>query len=170
MRLRFHRKRALRILIRCFTWFHGVIPERRPLQNREASSRSTMRTARFFLFYSVCIPDSLRWSMVNKAIIGCALLLLCTSCAIDGRLYTNKVIPYSSDFNLTPAGSKSCEIDDFKVKEPVSRFNISAEWMTSSVYEEANKAGITNIYYADLRKFSLLGGIFSKTVLIVHGD
>lgn len=107
---------------------------------------------------------------MSKILLGCVVLLLCTSCAIDGRLFTSKVIPYSTDFNQTPAGSKSCEIDDFKVKEPVSRFNISAEWTTSSVYEKATEAGITNIYYADVRKFSILGGIFSKKVLIVHGD
>ena len=108
--------------------------------------------------------------MANKILFGCAVLFLCTSCAMDGRLYTNKVSPYSNDFNQTPVGSKSCEINDFKIKEPFSRLRISAEWTTSSVYEKAKEAGITNIYYADVRKFSLLGGIYSKKVLIVHGD
>lgn len=107
---------------------------------------------------------------MSKFLLFLSVAFLCSACALDGRLYTNKVVPYSEDFNQTPIGSKSCMVDDFKVKEPFTGINASAEWMTSSVYEKATEAGITKIYYADLRVFSLLGGIYSNKALIVYGD
>jgi len=108
--------------------------------------------------------------MAIKYILPCLLLILFASCTTDGRLYTNKVIPYSDEFERTPIGSKRCFITDFKVKEPVSGYNISAEWMTSSVYEKVLEAGITKVYYADLKIFSILQGVYSKKTLIVYGD
>ena len=109
--------------------------------------------------------------MAIKSIILLVLISFVSSCSmLDGRLYTNKVIPYSEDFKETPIGSKVCYVDDFKVKEPVSGYNISAEWMTSSVIEQARQEGISKIYYADLRVFSILMGIYSKKTLIVYGD
>jgi len=89
---------------------------------------------------------------------------------LDGRLYTSKTIPYSDDFKETPLGSKVCYVEDFKVKEPVSGYNINAEWMTTSVIEQARKQGISKIYYADLKVFSILLGIYSKKTLVIYGD
>ncbi len=89
---------------------------------------------------------------------------------LDGRLYTSKTIHYSENFNETPVGSKVCYVDDFKVQEPVSGYNINAQWMISSVVEKARQAGITKIYYADLKVFSILMGIYSKKTLVVYGD
>jgi len=107
--------------------------------------------------------------MVSKSIL-ILLLIFCSSCSIDGRLYTNKVVPFSEDFNKTKIGSKKFIIDDFKIKEPISGFNVTVEWMTSNLKESATKAGLKNIYYADLRVFSALLGIYSKKTLIVYGD
>jgi hypothetical protein len=97
-------------------------------------------------------------------------LISCCSCSMDGRLYTNKVVPFSEDFNRTKVGTKKFIIDDFKIKEPVSGFNITVEWMNSNLKESATKAGIKHIYYADLRVFSAFLGIYSKKTLIVYGD
>lgn len=85
-------------------------------------------------------------------------------------MYTNKVIPFSEDFINTPRGSKVCYIHDFKIKEPISGYNVSAQWMTSSVVEKARAAGIERIYYADLKIFNILSKIYSKKTLIVYGD
>jgi len=107
--------------------------------------------------------------MATKSIL-LLLLSCCCSCSLDGRLYTNKVVPFSEDFNKTKVGSKKFIIDDFKVKEPVTGFNITVEWMTSNLKEKAAKAGIKTIHYADLRVFSTLLGLYSKKTLIVYGD
>jgi hypothetical protein len=108
--------------------------------------------------------------MAIKHTIALLLMLSCCSCSIDGRLYTDKVIPFSEDFDNTEVGTKTFIIDDFKIKEPVSGYSISVEWMNSNLKENAKKAGIKKIHYADLRVFSVLMGIYSKTSLIVYGD
>jgi len=108
--------------------------------------------------------------MVSKVISGVVLIGLCSGCAVDGRLYTNKIVSYSEDFDRTPRGSKVCYIDDFKVKEPFSGYDVSAEWMTSSVYEQARNADIGEIYYADLKIFSVMFGIYSQKTLIIYGE
>jgi len=89
---------------------------------------------------------------------------------LDGRLYTSKTVTFSEDFKETPVGSKVCYVDDFKVQEPISGYNVNAQWMTSSVIEKARQAGITKIYYADLKVFTVLMGVYSKKTLVIYGD
>ena len=108
--------------------------------------------------------------MAIKQTICLIVMLSCCSCTINGRLYTDKVVPFSENFHNTEVGTKSFIIDDFKVKEPISGYNISVEWMNSTLKEKATKAGIKNIHYADLRIFSVLLGVYSKNSLIVYGD
>ena len=108
--------------------------------------------------------------MIKAGLLSLLCVFLASCSMLDGRLYTNKVIPYSEDFNNTPVGSKVCYVDDFKVQEPVSGYNVNAQWMTSSVIEQARLSGITKIYYVDLKVFSILMGIYSKKTLVIYGD
>ncbi|MCM8533685.1 MAG: TRL-like family protein [Lentisphaeraceae bacterium] len=108
--------------------------------------------------------------MATRLVILCVLFCLCTSCAINGRLYTKKVVPFTENFKETPVGSKVCYIDDFKIQEPLSGYNVSAEWMRSNLLKEAQKAGMSEIYYADMETFSILLGIWTKRTLIVYGE
>lgn len=105
-----------------------------------------------------------------KTLFIASTLCLCTSCAINGLLYTDIVVPVSDDFTQTPIGTKVCYIDDVKLKEPFSGFGLSAEWMSSSIYEKAREAGLEKIYYADMRILSVFRGIYKKQTLIVYGD
>ena len=89
---------------------------------------------------------------------------------MNGRLYTNKVVPYSQNFDNTKLGTKVCYISDFKIKEPFSGYNISAEWMTSSIILKAREAGISTIYYADLKVFSILSSLYTIKTLMIYGD
>ncbi|OGV66024.1 MAG: hypothetical protein A2283_08540 [Lentisphaerae bacterium RIFOXYA12_FULL_48_11] len=98
------------------------------------------------------------------------LLFLCVGCVAQGRLYTKVVLPYSTDFQDAPSGTKACRIAEHRLKEPYTGAGITATW-TSRVLEEATRnAGITNIYYADLETLSVLNGIYLKKTLIIYGD
>ncbi|MCM8538147.1 MAG: hypothetical protein NE334_19545 [Lentisphaeraceae bacterium] len=108
--------------------------------------------------------------MATKSIILAVLMCLSSSCAIDGRLYTKKVMPFTENFHQTPVGSKVCYVDDFRIKEPVSGYNVSAEWMRSNLLTEAQKAEMTKIYYADVETFSFLLGIYTRKTLRIYGD
>ncbi len=107
---------------------------------------------------------------MNK-IIGLTLIVVFFSgCALEGRLFSNTVAPLSSDFNNTPVGLKKCVIKNYRVREPVSRLNVSAEWSRGYVAEQAREAGIENIYYMDVRVLSFLLGIYRRKDLIIYGD
>ena len=112
--------------------------------------------------------------MVIKLTLISLLLLLTPSCfidgSIDGRIYTDKVVPYAYNMNETPLATKVCYVKDFKVQEPVTGYNVQAEWMTSAVIEKAREAGIKQIHYADLRIFSILLGLYTRKTLIIYGD
>jgi hypothetical protein len=94
----------------------------------------------------------------------------CASPAPYGLIYSNTIVPYSTSFDVTPAGSKSCEINFYQVREPVTGYNMYAEWSTGYILTEARKAGINTINYIDKKSLSILGGTFKRESLIVHGD
>lgn len=87
-----------------------------------------------------------------------------------GLIYSHTVAPYSVRFNETPVGAKRCVINNYQVKEPVTGYNMYAEWSTSYILEEARKAGITNINYMDRKTLSILNGVYKRETLIVYGD
>ena len=97
------------------------------------------------------------------------VLLFC-GCAVQGWLITRTVTPYTRDFRETPVGTKTCIISHHKLKEPVSGYDIYAEWTSGTLTNSAANAGITNICYMDLRTFSILAGIYRKRDLIIYGD
>ncbi len=103
--------------------------------------------------------------------MGAAVLQGCrANRPLKGRLWTNTVRPYSTNFRSTPTGTKSCVIRDYRIREPLTRYNVSAEWDTDAIRRAAGRAGITRINYMDQETFSLLFGAFRRRKLIVHGD
>jgi hypothetical protein len=87
-----------------------------------------------------------------------------------GLIYSDTVVPYSRRFDATPAGTKHCVINSHQVREPISGYNIYAEWSTGYILNEARKAGIKNIYYMDKRTLSFLIGIYKRESLLIYGD
>ena len=49
------------------------------------------------------------------------LSLATAGCVGQGLLYTRVVKPYSSDFRGTPAGGKTCRVNEHILREPFSR-------------------------------------------------
>ena len=105
-------------------------------------------------FFILLIPITLRS-------IGC------------GVLYNNVVRPHSRDFNNTPIGSKNCTLSAYKIQAPLmflGRSRVSAEWDTDRINEAAQKAGITKIYYTELKTQEILLGTYRRQTLIIYGD
>ena len=109
-----------------------------------------------------------------STVIKRALCLLCflslMGCTPYGRIYSDTTVPYSKVFRETPVGTKRCVLNDYQIKEPVTGFNISAEWTAERIKSEANTAGIKDIYYIDQRTFSILFGIYKRKSLLIYGD
>jgi hypothetical protein len=105
------------------------------------------------------------FTAIKAAIFSLTVLVTFTGC-----IYSNTVVPYSTEFNETPIGTKSCVINSYKLTEPVSGYNMYAEWSTEFILKEAKKAGINNIYYIDKKVLSVLGDTFKRETLIIYGD
>ena len=98
------------------------------------------------------------------------LAALLSGCASDPLLFGLMTKPETTEFRHTPVGTKSCVLSSYKVREPVSGYGVSAEWDASHVKAAALKAGITNVYFTDMKTLSVLGGIYRQRMLIVYGD
>jgi hypothetical protein len=110
---------------------------------------------------------------LSTAIKGTLFLLVSlvfAGCAPLGLLYSDTVAPYSTKFHETPIGTRRCVIDSHQIKEPITRYNIYAEWSMSYILNEAQKAGINDIYYMDKRTLSILFGIYKRESLLIYGD
>ena len=98
-----------------------------------------------------------------------SLLLMLSGCT-TGLLYTNVVEPYSLDFRSTPVCARRCEINAHKIREPVSRFGLSAEWDTAIIQQAARQAGIRRIDFAEKRTLMLFFNVYRRSTLIVYGE
>lgn len=108
--------------------------------------------------------------MVTSGCLIILIVLVITGCAGPGLLYTDVITPYSLDSKGTPVGSRQCTVAEYRLREPVTRFGVSALWSNKAVAEACKEAGISEIYYADRRTFSVLFGSYRKRTLIIYGD
>lgn len=98
------------------------------------------------------------------------LLLLFALLNGCGILYTNVVEPYTTDFNNTPVGFKKCIIRIHKIREPITGYGISAEWDTKEISKAMQKAGMKEVYFADIQTLTLLLETYRMRTLILYGD
>ena len=108
-----------------------------------------------------------QWFMVIKYLI-LSISLIFFGCA-EG-VYTNVTKPYSTDFNETPVGTKSCILKEYGISEPVSGNNISVTWSADIIQYAAQSAGITSISYIEEHYISFFFGVYHRRMLIIYGD
>ena len=116
-----------------------------------------------------------RWFTVIRnwcLLVVVPLILALTGC---GLLYTNVVQPHSQDFNNTPLGSKQATLSAFTVRfpllaPPLERTRISAQWDTQEVNAVLEEAGMTKMYYTDIKTQEFLLGTFRRQTVIIYGD
>ena len=105
-------------------------------------------------------------------LFGIATLWLsgCTYSYGYGWAYTDVHLPRSTDFRNTPVGTKTFHVNQYRIKEPVTGYDLTTEWDTSDIKTAAQKAGIKQIYYSETHIQSYLGEMFKKTQIIFYGD
>ena len=95
--------------------------------------------------------------------------MFCCGCA-PGFIYTNITEPLTTDMNETPRGTRLAALDTKQLKEPITRFNLSAEWDSRAIGDAAKRAGLNTIFYADMKTVSVLGGIWRQQTVRVWGE
>ena len=114
-----------------------------------------------------------RWCKVINRIFALFLITLAISTGGCGLLYNNTVRPHSLDFNRTPIGSKQCRHSTFKITIPLlplSTNRVQAQWDVSEIRTIAKEAGLTEIYFTDLKSLEFLLGTFRWQTIILYGD
>ncbi|MFC1815298.1 TRL domain-containing protein [Thermodesulfobacteriota bacterium] len=108
--------------------------------------------SRIFLFLFIWLPS-----------------LICSGCTY-GFLYTNSTVPLVKNMDNTPLGTKFVTINSKLIKEPITGIGVSAEWNSRAIGDAARRAGLTQINFADMHTFSILGGIWKKQTVKVWGE
>lgn len=88
-----------------------------------------------------------------------------------GYIVTHTTVPYIMPYETVgQVSSKSCRVDITQVKEPFSRANLSVMWTSRAVNEAMQRAGMTELRYADLQTFSVLNSVYERRRLIFYGE
>jgi hypothetical protein len=103
--------------------------------------------------------------------VAAAGMLLCGCFAPKGIIYTRIKQPLAlpSNRNKRRITDKSCYVSLTRLKEPVTRFNLSVMWSNDAIREAAEKAGITEIYYADIETLSFILDSYLRRRVIFYG-
>jgi hypothetical protein len=106
---------------------------------------------------------------------GAGVLLLLAAflpgCSLEaGRLYTDWTQPLTTDYAATPRGNRSCVLAEHHLKEPFTGSGVSIDWTSEVIRRAMREAGMDRAYYADRRVFSVLGGVYRRTTIVIHGD
>lgn len=89
-----------------------------------------------------------------------------------GLLYTDVTHPLVTNMSKTPnpERTKTATLDQDTLEEPFTGLGVRVEVDSIAIGEAAKKAGIQEIYYADLRTVSVLFGIYQRRTVIVTGE
>jgi hypothetical protein len=105
--------------------------------------------------------------MATRAIL--ALCILAASGCTRGFLYTDVVYPLTPNMQMTPARGDTAQAANYGVRIPFTRVPLSAQWSTDALGEAAKAQGIQEIYYADIQRFRVLGGLWQDSSLRIVG-
>ena len=95
-------------------------------------------------------------------------LISFAACA-PGLIYTNITLPVTTNFDRTSIGQERVETSVRRVRLPLPRARIGAEWSEQAIGEAAREAGLKEIYYVDVKTFSVLAGTWQKRTLEIWG-
>lgn len=93
--------------------------------------------------------------------------VLLAGCTTPGFLYTDITQPLTRDMDQTPRAESVASNGARAFREPFTR--VRAEWSGYGLGKAAREGGIDVVHYADIRRQSILGGLFSRTTIEVYG-
>ena|GEM_PF-1632544 len=114
----------------------------------------------------------MRRSTIEAALFSLLLLHLTSGCfAPKGIIYTRIREPLALPAERigAPVADKECYVSLTRLKEPVTRINLSVMWSNNIVKEEVAKAGMTEIYYSDIETLSVLSDSYVRKRIIFYG-
>ncbi|MDX9868932.1 MAG: hypothetical protein RBT78_13520 [Kiritimatiellia bacterium] len=88
-----------------------------------------------------------------------------------GWLFTRATVPYYLPHEgPRQRAEKFCKVNITRLKEPLTRANLSVMWTDRAVAEAMSEAGMTELRYADLEILSILNSVYERRRLIFYGE
>lgn len=106
---------------------------------------------------------------ISRTILGLCCLLAC-GCMLRGGLYSSVTRPLTKEFSDTPVGSRRCVIKSHRIREPITRVGVSAEWDSRIINAALRDAGITNVHFADQHTTAYFFNLYRRREIIFYGD
>lgn len=88
-------------------------------------------------------------------------------CSTPGLLYTDITLPLTKNMHETPVASDVAQGRQHTIRDPFA--GIRAEWSSYAPGDTAQDGGIEVVHYVDVRRQSVLGGLWGRTTAIVYG-
>jgi hypothetical protein len=101
------------------------------------------------------------------ALVGAGLL---AGCSTPGLLYTDITLPLTVDMNRTPRAPDASGTSQRSIRAPMSGAGIRAEWSERPPGESAKIGGLDSVSYADMHRYSVLGGLWASATVLVYGN
>jgi hypothetical protein len=110
------------------------------------------------------------WSQrIFRFVVLTSLLLPISGC-VYGFVYTDVTEPVSENMLSNLRATRSVQGNRQELKEPFSGGGIRVMWASNGIGDVAKSQGLSRIHYADIRTISVLGGIWKRRTVIVHGE
>ena len=93
-----------------------------------------------------------------------ALILAVALAGCRGAIFTNVTTPLVLDLNNTPVFERGA----VKGGTKRVRYYVEVEWDSNAIGDIAKRAGLSEIHYADMQVFSILG-FWKQEYVIVYG-
>ncbi len=93
-----------------------------------------------------------------------------TGCSAPGLLYTDVTRPLTLDMQETVLTAGFAVGIQNTVREPITRAGLTAEWNSGAPGQAARAGGLEAMHYADVRRQSLLGGLWGRTTIVMYGN
>ena len=93
-----------------------------------------------------------------------------TACSTPGLLYTDITRPLTLDMQRTTRAPDVALGSQNVFREPFTRAGLRAEWSGYAPGQTARRGGLDTVHYADIRRQSFLGGLWSRTTVVVYGN
>lgn len=99
---------------------------------------------------------------------GLSLVALLSGCTY-GFIYTDITEPSTRNMHRTAVAPDAASSSRTVLKEPLTRLGMRAEWSGFGIGQAAKRGALADIEYADVRRRSILGGLWEKTTIEVYG-
>jgi hypothetical protein len=93
-----------------------------------------------------------------------------TACSAPGLLYTDVTRPLTLDMQETMLTATFAVGTQNIFREPITRAGLTAEWTSGAPGQAARAGGLEAVHYADVRRQSLLGGLWGRTTIVLYGN